>query len=295
MIHTLDLNFQQIEEVIAAFLIETSEGLVLVESGPHTTYKNLENEIIKVGCKVDDIKHVLLTHIHLDHAGAAWALAEKGAEVHVHPVGYPHLANPTKLITSAKRIYLDDMERLWGEIHSIPENKLHAVVDNTKLEIGGKQFIAHYTPGHAIHHIAWQLDNVLFTGDVAGVKIGNSIVVPPCPPPDIHIEDWQHSISKIRAMKVDTLYLTHFGLVTDKLKHLAQLEEMLLSWAFWIKPYFEREEHIQDVIPKFQDFVKDQLSSFGLDEIGIKKYEAANPSFMSVAGLMRYWKKNNKN
>ncbi|UZR95475.1 MBL fold metallo-hydrolase [Chondrinema litorale] len=291
MIHILDLGFLDINDAIAAFLIETKDGLVLVESGPYSTYKHLVSEVKRVGHQIEDVKHVLLTHIHFDHAGAAWALAEKGAKVYVHPIGYPHMANPEKLTQSARRIYQDDMDRLWSDMKAISEDNLVSVEDYQEINIGEKVFTAHHTPGHAIHHIAWQLDNVLFTGDVAGVKIDDGMVVPPCPPPDINIEDWQSSIERIKDLNVESLYLTHFGKVENKIKHLNELEEMLLSWASWIKPHYENGEKIEDITPNFQRFANQQLTDFGIDEEGLKKYEAANPAFMSVAGLMRYWKK----
>ncbi len=291
-VRTIDLNFLGIKEAIASYIVVTEEGLLMVESGPHSTYAFLEQKLQKLGYSIKDVKKVLLTHIHLDHAGAAWALAEQGAEVYVHPFGYKHLADPSKLMASAARIYKDDMDRLWGKMKAIPEDILHAVDDGETVRFGGKSFKAHFTPGHAVHHIAWQVDNVLFTGDVAGVKIGkDGMVVPPCPPPDINVEDWRSSIEKVKGLDVDTLYLTHFGKVENKVEHLNHLEETLLSWADWMKPKFENSEEVSAIIPEFKAFVNQQLLDFGVAEQDLNKYEAANPSFMSVTGLLRYWKK----
>jgi len=292
MLHIIDLNFLGVPQAIGCYLFETEDGLVLIETGPYSTFPILNKEIQRLGFTINDIKKVLLSHIHLDHAGAAWKFAENGADIYVHPLGYKHLLDPSRLMESAKRIYKEDMDRLWGNMDVIPQDQLHAIEDGDAVEIGGHTFIAHHTPGHAVHHIAWQNENILFTGDVAGVKIGeDSMVVPPCPPPDINIEDWQTSIDKIRNMSVDILYLTHFGKVTEKLLHLAQLEEVLLSWANWMKPKFEQGLSSKDIIPEFKAFVDKQLIDFGIEEARLNQYETANPSFMSVSGLLRYWKK----
>ncbi len=291
MIHIIDLNFKDNTDSIAAFLIPSDEGLILVETGPHSTYPVLKRGIEELGYQVADVKHVLLSHIHLDHAGAAWVFAAQGAKVYVHPVGYPHLLDPSRLMKSAKRIYQDQMDSLWGEMHPIPQELLQTVEDQEVIKIGALEFKAWHTPGHAIHHIAWQLEDQLFAGDVAGVSIQKGFVVPPCPPPDINIEQWMDSIALIREMNPAKIYLTHFGLVEDNEIHLKGLEEQLVNWSEWIKPHWEAKAAVEEVIPKFQAYVAGQLAAVGIDEAGIQKYEAANPSWMSVSGLMRYWRK----
>ena len=291
MIHTIDLHFLNIPQAIAAFLVETSAGPVLVETGPHSTFDHLQKGIKAAGFAIEDIQHVLLTHIHFDHAGAAWALAQQGATVYLHPFGAKHLANPEKLVESARRIYQDDMDRLWGEMQPIAESKLHTPAHGEKIKIGNTTFTAWHTPGHAVHHIAWQMEDALFTGDVAGVKISDCIVEPPCPPPDINLEDWQASLSLIRSLPLKALYLTHFGEVKNIAAHLDELEQRLINWANWIRPRWEKGDSVEQTVPDFQQFVAGQLREKGADEQLIKQYDVANPSWMSVAGLMRYWKK----
>ncbi len=291
MIHTIDLRFQGIDSAIAAFLIETSDGPVLIETGPYSTFPYLKKGIEKLGFSISDIKHVLLSHIHFDHAGAAWAFAEQGANIYLHPIGAPHLADPSKLWNSAKRIYQDQMETLWGEMKPIDPNLLKPIEHNTSLTIGNTTFISWHTPGHAIHHTAWQMEKHLFAGDVAGVKIGNGMVVPPCPPPDINLEDWMSSIALIRQLKIEHLYLTHYGLIEEIDAHLDSLENCLNDWSEWIKPYAISNTSVQEIVPLFQKYVANQLKDFGISDAGIIQYEAANPSWMSVAGLIRYWKK----
>ncbi|MGB1120806.1 MAG: MBL fold metallo-hydrolase [Saprospiraceae bacterium] len=293
MIHILDLKFLGLDEAIAAFLVETSEGPVLVETGPHSVNGNLEQEIERCGFKMADIQHVFITHIHFDHAGGAWALAQQGATIYLHPFGKRHLGEPSKLYASAKRIYQDKMETLWGKMEAIDEEKLRTVEHGESITIGDTTFTAQHTPGHAVHHIAWQVDDNLFAGDVAGVKIAKGIVVPPCPPPDINIEDWVASINLIRGLDIKALYLTHFNKITNITEHLEALEKMLGDWANWMKPHYENGTEQKEIVPQFMEYTKQQLLNHGLNEEEIKQYEAANPSWMSVAGLMRYWNKRN--
>ena len=295
-IHTLDLGFKHLEHTIAAFALEGPSGLALVETGPYSTFPQLEAAIEANGWKLSDFRHVFLSHIHFDHAGAAWALARHGAIIYVHPRGLPHLAGPEKLYNSARMIYGDDMDALWGRMEPIPEAQLHAPEHGETIAAAGLRFRAWYTPGHAVHHIAWEVgpatgNPVLFTGDVAGVKIDDYPVAPPCPPPDINLEDWLASLKLLRELPVETFYLTHFGKITDKHAHLDALENRLLAWAGWMKPYAEAQTPAPEIIPAFEAFVREELLALGVDTTGLAQYEAANPAFMSVAGLMRYWSK----
>jgi len=293
MIHTLDLHFLSFDHAIASFLVETSEGPVLVESGPYSTFPTLVKQVKAVGFAPTDIRHVLLTHIHFDHAGAAWALAQHGAQIFVHPFGAGHLAQPEKLWNSAKRIYQDDMERLWGDMQPVASEKITAVDHEQPLVIGDTTFRAWHTPGHASHHIAWQQDDVVFTGDVAGVRISEAdkIVEPPCPPPDINVEDWLDSIKTIRLLDPKALYLTHYGRLEDVDWHLNELERRLIEWSNWIKAKMEMGQRAEETVPEFKRWVANQLRYEGVSDHAIQQYEAANPSWMSVSGLMRYWKK----
>lgn len=289
-IHTLDLNFLDKDSSIASFLIETSGKLVLIETGPETTFTHLVKAIEDKGFDWKNIKHVLLSHIHFDHAGAAWKFAENEAKIYVHPIGLPHLQNPERLWNSAKMIYKDDMEKLWGEMKPIKENLLIAADDGDRLAIGDLEFSVHYTPGHAIHHNAYQLEDVIFTGDVAGVKINQNPVVPPCPPPDIDLGKWKMSIERLKKANPKYLYLTHFGKVENPIQHLNELELMLDDWANWMKPFYDQGETPEIITPKFMEYTKNQLLEKGVDEDDVQRYEYANPSWMSVAGLLRYWK-----
>ncbi len=295
-IHTLDLEFKNLDHTIAVFVIEGPDVLVLVETGPYATFGHLETALNAGAWKPADFRHVFLSHIHFDHTGAAWAFARHGATIHVHPKGLPHLAAPEKLYNSARMIYGDDMDRLWGAMEPIPESLLHAPEHGETIVAAGLQLTAWYTPGHAVHHIAWEIsapgtESFVFTGDVAGVCIDGQYVAPPCPPPDINVEDWQASIQLLRDLPAKTLYLTHFGIISNKNVHLDKLESRLLAWAAWMKPYAENQTSAADIVPAFEAYVRSELVAAGVSPEGLSRYEAANPAFMSVAGLLRYWKK----
>ena len=289
-INVLDIHFLGETQVIANYLIESNDGLILIETGPETAFNHLKKAIEKAGFKWKEVKHVLLTHIHFDHAGAAWKFAENGAKIYVHPIGLPHLNNPEKLWNSAKRIYQDDMERLWGEMKPIDKTLLVPVDDGDVLNLGGVVFKTHYTPGHAIHHNAYQFGEIIFTCDVAGVKINDGPVVPPCPPPDIHIENWKRSIEKLVALNPTRLYLAHFGAVNHPKEHLNDLVAVLDDWKNWIKPYFDQSIPAEEIVPKFVKYTQDQLKRKNVSDENLERYEKGNPSYMSVTGLLRYWR-----
>lgn len=291
MLHILDLHFLNYEHAIAAFLVESSEGPVLVETGPYSTISHLEAGLQAHGYALKEVQHVLLSHIHFDHAGAAWALARQGAKIYLHPFGFEHMKDPSKLVASATQIYGDQMEALWGKMEQIPKENLIICDHEQEVIIGDQKFCALHTPGHAKHHIAWQWGSVIFTGDVAGVKIDGGPVVPPCPPPDIHIEDWLASIDMILSKNPQTLAMTHFGEEHDPQGHMQELKHILNDWAQWIKVKWQEGLSPEAITPLFMEYTSNQLKQRGVSDSGIKQYEAANPSWMSVAGLLRYWKK----
>ena len=156
-IHTIDLKFMGVERSIAAFAIEGPDGVALVECGPHSTIAHLKQGLSNIGYKTEDIRHVFLSHIHFDHAGAAWEFAQNGAMIYVHPAGLPHLAAPEKLYNSARQIYGDDMEVLWGKMEPIALERLYAPAHEEVIKAVGLTFTALHTPGHAVHHIAWEV------------------------------------------------------------------------------------------------------------------------------------------
>jgi len=214
-----------------------------------------------------------------------------GAKIYTHPLGKDHLANPTKLLASAERIYGDQMDQLWGEMRPISKPLLVSIKDAEMVRIGDTVVRSWHTPGHARHHIAWQINRELVAGDVAGVRIQDGPVVAPCPPPDIDLEDWAYSIRRMKALDLNRLHLTHFGSLVNIPSHLGELEKVIIDWSEWMRPFAEDGTPPNKVIALFEDYVNGQLKAAGLSDEAIKKYEKANPAWMSVYGLTRFWSK----
>jgi len=292
MINIIGLSLKHIPFAIAAHLIETEAGPILLETGPHSTLPTLEAGLAEYGYKIEDIQHVFLTHIHLDHAGAAWAFAEKGATIYMHPFGKKHMVDPSKLLASAKMIYKEQMDALWGTLRPIPEEQIITVKHGEKFNIGGVEIICWNTPGHAVHHVSFQIGNKLVAGDVAGAKIGSSgMIVPPCPPPDINIDHWMESINLLESLNLEEVYIAHFGKVTDIVNHFTALKLILWDWANWMLPHYQKGTPPTEIIPLFAAYTRQQLLDFGVPEKDLITYESSNPTNMSVFGLLRYWKK----
>jgi len=289
---TLDLNFQGRPHAIAAYLIRYADGAVLVESGPGSTLSALTAGLAKESLSPRDVTHVLLTHIHLDHAGGAGWLARQGAQIIVHPVGAPHMLNPEKLLASAARIYRDKMESLWGEFLPVPENKLRVVGDGEEIVIGNLEFLPINTPGHAEHHYAYLFEDVCFSGDVGGVRIpGYPYLRVPMPPPELHIERWHESLARLRKERFARIAPTHFGIFDDPEWQLNEVEKGLDSASRWLEQIMPSNPSIEELRQSFSDWIMDEGKSFGLSEDVVKAYDLANPLGMSADGLMRYWRK----
>jgi len=289
---TLDLNFHGRPHAIAAYLIRHADGVVLIESGPGSTLSALEAGLAKEGLSPRDVTHVLLTHIHLDHAGAAGWLAGQGAEIYVHPVGAPHMLNPEKLLASASRIYGDRMESLWGEFLPVPENQLKVPNDAEEIVVGNLRFVSINTPGHAEHHYSYLFEDFLFCGDVGGVRIpGYPYLRVPMPPPELHIERWHESIVRLRKEKFTHIAPTHFGVFDDPQWQLDEVEKGLDSASRWLEETMPSNPPIEKLRQSFTEWMLAEGEKIGLDEEVVKAYELANPLGMSADGLLRYWKK----
>ena len=268
--------------------------LALIDCGPDTCCAGLVAGLRALGRKPEDVSHVLVTHIHLDHSGGAWRWAEEfGATICVHPRGAAHLLAPEKLVASAARIFGPDMARLWGDIRPVPPERLRVLQDNETVEIGGAVLRALDTPGHAHHHHAywWEAERTLFAGDVAGVAIHGGPVLPPCPPPDISLEAWQASLARLRALAPEKLFVAHFGELDRPLERFDEVERRLLDWAGWVRGRLQAGLTEEQIIPEFQQRVEAELLAAGVPPEGLFAYEQADPAAMSVNGLARYWKR----
>jgi glyoxylase-like metal-dependent hydrolase (beta-lactamase superfamily II) len=269
-VRLIDVRHLGHERVIGAWLVDGC----LVDPGPSSS---LDGLLAGLGDDVPD--RILLTHIHLDHAGATGKLVERWphAEVWVHEKGAPHVADPAKLVNSATRIYGDDMERLWGEIVPVPRDRLR-VFGSGAEETAGDWRVA-YTPGHASHHVAYlhEPSRTAFCGDVAGVRIGGGPVLAPTPPPDIDLDAWRRSIDLVEAWRPERLAVTHFGAFEDAAAHLAGLREMLATSAAWAG-----ELEAGAFAERMRAYIAERS-----DDRTAEEYEQAMPSNTLHAGLAR--------
>lgn len=282
-IQTLDLKLRGSSNALAAHVIKTELGSILVDCGPESTLENLYSELERMG--VHNLKYLLLTHIHLDHAGAAGRLSrELDLTVFVHARGAKHLQDPTRLLASAKQIFGDRMTEIWGNIE--PVKNLEILNGGERLELSKLELLALYTPGHAVHHLAFQLEDVIFAGDVAGVRVGNQAPVPPTPPPDINLEHWKTSIELLKSRAAKTLYLAHFGRFDDVPEHLERLSENLERFAQISLLGLQVGESLEGIAARLRNATSLQAA----DEFA-GGYVPASISASDVAGLERYWQK----
>jgi len=295
-IDTLDLNFCGYAGAIAVYLISHAHGVVLVECGPGSTVAALETELQRRGLKTGDITDVLLTHIHLDHAGAAGWLARHGARIHVHPVGAPHLINPEKLLASASRIYGDSMQTLWGDFLPVPEDHLITHEDDEVIEIEGLRFRALDTPGHAYHHDCYLYEGVCFSGDIGGIRLGRARHLRlPMPPPEFNLELWRESLRRLQAEyergAFQQIAPTHFGLFDDPAWHLKAAGQVLDDVERWILQVMPADPSTEELKELFNRWTQERSEQYGLEPELHDTFEAANPSWMSAYGIHRYWHK----
>jgi glyoxylase-like metal-dependent hydrolase (beta-lactamase superfamily II) len=271
----VDLKHLGNERTIAAYVVDTDDGPALFDCGPATCVDALKAGLAEHGLQLTDVRHLLLSHIHLDHAGAAGTLVREhpALQVHVSSIGAPHLVDPSRLERSARRLYGDSFDTLWGELAPVPEANIHVVGD---LVLGLECFP---TPGHASHHVCYlDRDGTLYAGDAAGVRIQpGRFVMPPTPPPEFDLDVWQQTLELIERRDPARLALIHWGVATDVRRHLADLRLELYEWADTIRGGAELEE--------FVEYVKLELRDAGEDT---GHYDLAMPLWQSYQGLKRW-------
>jgi glyoxylase-like metal-dependent hydrolase (beta-lactamase superfamily II) len=291
-VKVLDLNFRGIPHTIAVFLIPHPRGAILIECGPGSTIPALVAALSAYDLKPSNITDVFLTHIHLDHAGAAGWLAQHGARVHVHPLGAPHLLEPVKLLASASRIYGDLMDELWGEFLPVPEEQLSVVSDGEIVEVENIRIRALNTPGHANHHYVYFYNDVCFSGDIGGVRLpGPPHLSLPMPPPEFNLEKWRDSLKSLQQQDFSRIAPTHFGIFTDRDWHLSTLAKTLEVVDNWISEVLPRNLPLETLNRYFVEWFQANARADGVDESTINAYETVNPSWMSSQGIQRYWNK----
>jgi glyoxylase-like metal-dependent hydrolase (beta-lactamase superfamily II) len=291
-VHVIDTLQLGQRGIIAATALETTDGVALFDTGPESTFDNVVRGLAELGIKPGDVRHVFLSHIHFDHAGAAFRFAEFGATVYMHPRGAPHLIDPARLIESATRIFGDDMQRLWGQIAPVPEEKVRILQDEDIVRLGHIEVKAIETPGHASHHHVYAWDEFIFGGDVGGVRLGNGPPIPPFVPPELQVEAWLESIAKIRGLDARRLYLPHFGPVPGSISdHLDRLSERVQRWSCWFRDRLHSGIAEAELIAQFAIYEHEDLRMGGASEAGIADYEMADPSRMAIPAAVRYWRK----
>ncbi len=296
-VHLIDLNYLDIPGAIGAWVIDAPDGPVIIECGPHSCHDRLVAGLADLGHAPADVKHVVVTHIHLDHAGAAGWWAREGAHIHVHEFGARHLIDPAKLIASATRIYGDEMDRLWGEILAAPEDRVHEVRDNDVLRINGIELTALETPGHARHHHAFRYGNVCFTGDAAAMitpelpGVPGGFIALPTPPPEYDLEAWLASIERLRAHDFEAINLTHFGTIDAPAAHFDRLATTLRDHAQFIRERFEAGDAEDAIVDAYRAWYQSQADAAGVDQRTFGRFVSKHVVAMNVSGVVRYLKK----
>jgi glyoxylase-like metal-dependent hydrolase (beta-lactamase superfamily II) len=292
-IHTIDNMHLGRPHVIATFLLTGAEP-ALVDPGPASTLANLEAGLAEHGHRLGDIRHILLTHIHLDHAAATGAILARhpAIRVYVHERGAPHLVDPERLLNSARQLYGAHMDMLWGEIVPVPASQVVVVPDGAMIEIGARHISVYHAPGHAKHHLLYfeATSGAAFVGDNVGVRIpGFDYVRPATPPPDIDLEQWQETLNFIAGLEPKILYLTHFGGYKDVQRHLAEYHTRLMRWAEQVRLGLASGAEEAAQIVQLRHLAEAELSA--MSEADRALHQQASPSEQSWAGLARYWRK----
>ena len=289
-----DLHFLGRAHAIASGVIQSGGSAAVVDPGPTTCLPTLELGLQEHGVRWSDVRHILLTHIHLDHAGATGTIvrAHPHIKVFVHERGAVHMADPQKLIDSATRLYGDRMALLWGEIAPVPPANLVTISGGERIDAGGRSFEVAYTPGHASHHVSFfdRASGVAFVGDTAGVCIDNGYVLPPTPPPDIDLEKWRGSIDQIEAWSPDTIFLTHFGPRGNVRPHLETLWNNLQEMASWVRHTLAEPGSDEERSRMFADRLKADMRR-KMSDMQVAAYPVAAPFEQLWLGLARYWRK----
>ena len=271
----IDLLHRGCPRSIGCYVLDTEDGPALFDCGPSTTVEALKAGLAAEGLQLLDIRHLLLSHIHLDHAGAAGGLVREhpALQVHVSAIGAPHLVDPSRLERSARRLYGESFDALWGEIVPVPEENIHVVGDHV---VGLECFP---TPGHATHHVCYlDVDGTLYSGDAAGVRIQpGRYVMPPTPPPEFDLAVWQSTIDEMEKRQPERLALVHFGVADDPHRHLADLRLELYDWAQFVQGGATEEEFIA--------YGRAELENAGEE---VEVYDVAMPLWQSYRGLARW-------
>ncbi len=291
----IDLEYLGFPRIIAACVCEGPKSIAIIDPGPERSLATLRAKLAELAIGIDDLDAILLTHIHLDHAGATGTIVKENPkiQVYVHERGAVHMADPAKLLGSAQRLYGDKMDYLWGEFLAVPRDNIRALAGGERIAIGGRKWEVVYTPGHASHHVSYfdQATGLAFIGDTAGIRIANSaVILPVTPPPDIDLEAWRKSWQEIRARKPERLFLTHFGPATRVEHHLSELEARLEDWSARVRASLANGRSDEENAVAFEREAEAKIRERAT-ETETKEYVIGGAMGLCWYGLARYWRK----
>jgi glyoxylase-like metal-dependent hydrolase (beta-lactamase superfamily II) len=291
----IDVNFLGVPGIIATAVLHGPGGVALIDPGPTSTLPALRAALAQAGIGLSDVRSIVLTHIHLDHAGATGTIVHEHPDVrvYVHEKGAPHMIDPGKLLASATRLWGADMDRLWGEVRPVPTEVVVSLAGGERIDAAGRDLTVAYTPGHASHHVSfYNADSgVAFVGDTAGICLGRGgFVLPPTPPPDIDPEAWRASLTLIEGWGADTLFITHFGAHAPAHAHLTEMADHLTLLANLVRASLARPGDDESREAWFTDEIRRELGR-RLPEDNARAYEVAGRFDLNWKGLARYWRK----
>lgn len=292
-VHTLDLQFQNTPGLIGAYLIETGGELALIETGPASALPLLCDGIRQHGFQPEEVRHVFVTHIHLDHAGGAGWWAQQGAQVYCHPNAARHLIDPSRLMESARMVYGEQMDTLWGEMLPAPADRVTILDDGESVSIGNLQIKAWDTPGHARHHHAFVIGDACFTGDVAGLRLdGSEYLSVTAAPPQFDPPAYIASVDRLLAADFKSLYLTHFGEITDVQHHLTRYRERIEEVHQNVRRWVAAECMPDEILHLYRESEHALATAAGMPPEDWQRHEMSNATAMCADGVRLYVEKN---
>lgn len=294
----LDTNWNGRAHSVAAALLESGGHRAIVDPGPASTVDTLREQLGAHGAAVADLDAILLTHIHLDHAGATGTLVRENPRlaVYVHDLGAPHMIDPSKLLASAARLWPDTLHQLFGDTLPVPAKNLRIVHGGETVMLGAKKFGVMYTPGHAAHHVSYfdEAEGVAFVGDTTGVRINNApYILPATPPPDIDLNIWDQSMDAILARRPERFFLTHFGYAQNPAGHVAEFRERLHRWADVAEECLRAAPNEAEAMAMFVAKSQREMQE-RLGEVEAEHHAFTAGLHLSFLGLARYWRKRAK-
>ena len=294
-ISILDTNWVGRPRSIAAALLESNGHRAIIDPGPESTLATLREGLHARGLSVAQLNAILLTHIHLDHAGASGSLVRENPKiaVYVHDLGAPHMIDPSRLVASAQRLWPDTLHQLFGNTLPVPKENMRILEGGETLTLGTRKLVVAYTPGHASHHVSYfdSAESLAFIGDTTGIRIDNGpYILPATPPPDINLEIWDKSFAAILARRPSRLFLTHFGYADKPAEHIEEFRRRLHHWAELaaevLRSASTEAEAKKAFVARAQEEMQEQL---GPEEADHHAFTAGLD--LSFLGLARYLRK----